>query len=125
MVINKKKEKKILNRGIINIFTTFNNIILTLCDLNGNVYCWSSSGVVGFKGSKKSTPFAAKVVTENLISKANIYNLKEVLITIKGHGSGRENIIKTLSELGLNIISIEDRTPIAHNGCRPPKKRRL
>jgi small subunit ribosomal protein S11 len=125
MVIAKKKEKKILNRGIINIFASFNNIILTLCDLNGNVYCWSSSGSVGFKGSKKSTPFAAKIVTENLISKANIYNLKEVLITIKGHGNGRENIIKTLFELGLNIISIEDRTPIAHNGCRPPKKRRL
>ena len=123
-MINKKEKKKV-TIGIVNILTTFNNTIITVCNLLGDVLCWSSCGTVGFKGSKKNTPFAAKVAAENVVSKSLIFGLKEVKVIIKGHGNGRESVIKTLSNSGLNIISIEDKTSIAHNGCRPPKKRRL
>jgi len=121
----KKKEKKKIYSGIINVLTTFNNTIITICSSNGEVICWSSCGKVGFKGSKKNTPFAAKTAAENAILKAISFGMKDVDIIIKGHGNGRESVIKSASDLGLNIISIEDKTPIAHNGCRPPKKRRL
>ena len=121
----KKKEKKKIYNGIINVLTTFNNTIITICSSNGEVICWSSCGKVGFKGSKKNTPFAAKTAAENAILKAISFGMKDVDIIIKGHGNGRESVIKSASALGLNIISIEDKTPIAHNGCRPPKKRRL
>ncbi len=121
----KKKEKKIFNDGIINILTTFNNTIITVTNVLGDVLCWSSCGKVGFKGSKKNTPFAAKIVAENIISKCNIFDLKKVKIILKGHGNGRESIIKVISNSELKIISIEDKTPVAHNGCRPPKKRRI
>lgn len=121
----KKKEKKKIYNGIINVLTTFNNTIITICSSNGEVICWSSCGKVGFKGSKKNTPFAAKTAAENAILKAISFGMKDVDIIIKGHGNGRESVIKSASDLGLNIISIEDKTPIAHNGCRPPKKRRL
>jgi len=123
--MNNKKDKKKLITGIVNILTTFNNTIITICDLLGNVICWSSCGKIGFKGSKKNTPFAAKTAAENVISKSLNFGLKTVKVIIKGHGNGRESVIKALSNAGLNIISIEDKTSIAHNGCRPPKKRRL
>jgi small subunit ribosomal protein S11 len=123
--MNNKKEKKKVIVGIVNILTTFNNTIITMCNLLGDVICWSSCGKVGFKGSKKNTPFAAKTAAENVILKSFSFGLKEVKVIIKGHGNGRESVIKALYNSGLNIISIEDKTSIAHNGCRPPKKRRL
>ena len=121
----KKKEKKIIKEGLINILTTFNNTIITITDLYGNVICWSSCGKVGFKGSKKNTPFAAKLAAENIISSCLNFGLISAKVIVRGHGNGRESVIKTFFNSYLNITSIEDKTPVAHNGCRPPKKRRL
>jgi small subunit ribosomal protein S11 len=121
----KKKQKKSIIIGIANIKTTFNNTIITICDILGNTICWSSSGTAGFKGTRKNTPFAAQTVARNAAFKAIEMGMEKVEVVIKGRGNGRESSIRALKSAGLNIVSIEDRTAIPHNGCRPPKKRRL
>ena len=121
----KKKQKKIVNIGIANIKTTFNNTIITICDILGNTLCWASSGTSGFKGSRKNTPFAAQTAAKNAAVKALELGMEKVEIIIKGRGNGRESSIRALKLAGLAIVSIEDKTGVAHNGCRPPKKRRL
>ena len=121
----KKKQKKIVNIGIANIKTTFNNTIITICDILGNTLCWASSGTSGFKGSRKNTPFAAQTAAKNAATKALELGMEKVEIIIKGRGNGRESSIRALKLAGLSIVSIEDKTGVAHNGCRPPKKRRL
>lgn len=121
----KKKQKKIVNIGIANIKTTFNNTIITICDILGNTLCWASSGTSGFKGSRKNTPFAAQTAAKNAAGKALELGMEKVEIIIKGRGNGRESSIRALKLAGLSIVSIEDKTGVAHNGCRPPKKRRL
>jgi small subunit ribosomal protein S11 len=125
MAKQKKKQKKIASVGIANIKTTFNNTIITICDIFGNTVCWSSSGTSGFKGTRKNTPFAAQTVAKNAASKAIELGMQKVEVVIKGRGNGRETSIRALKSAGLNILSIEDKTAVAHNGCRPPKKRRL
>jgi len=121
----KKNQKKIVNIGIANIKTTFNNTIITICDILGNTLCWASSGTSGFKGSRKNTPFAAQTAAKNAAVKALELGMEKVEIIIKGRGNGRESSIRALKLAGLSIVSIEDKTGVAHNGCRPPKKRRL
>lgn len=121
----KKKQKKVVTIGIANIKTTFNNTIITICDILGNTICWSSSGTSGFKGSRKNTPFAAQTAAKNAATKAMELGMEKIEIIIKGRGNGRESSIRGLKSAGLSILSIEDKTSVAHNGCRPPKKRRL
>ena len=121
----KKKLKKSFIIGIANIKTTFNNTIVTITDVLGNTLCWASSGTSGFKGARKNTPFAAQSAARNVANKAIELGMEKIEVVIKGRGSGRETSIRALKSAGLNILSIEDRTPIVHNGCRPPKKRRL
>jgi small subunit ribosomal protein S11 len=122
----KKKQKKLLvNVGIANIKSTFNNTIITIADILGNTICWASSGTSGFKGARKNTPFAAQSAARNAALKAIELGMEKVEVVIKGRGNGRETSIRALKSAGLNIVSIEDKTGIAHNGCRPPKKRRL
>jgi len=121
----KKKQKKVVTVGIANIKTTFNNTIITICDILGNTLCWASSGTSGFKGSRKNTPFAAQTAAKNAASKAMELGMEKIEIVIKGRGNGRESSIRALKLAGLSIVSIEDKTSVAHNGCRPPKKRRL
>jgi small subunit ribosomal protein S11 len=121
----KKKQKKSVIVGIANIQTTFNNTIITITDTLGNTLCWASSGTSGFKGARKNTPFAAQSAAQNAAYKAKELGMEKIEIVIKGRGNGRETSIRALKSAGLIILSIEDRTPIAHNGCRPPKKRRL
>lgn len=125
MIKQKKKQKKSILIGIANIKTTFNNTIVTITDMFGNTLCWASSGTSGFKGARKNTPFAAQSAARNAALKAIELGLEKIEIVIKGRGNGRETSIRALKSAGLNILSIEDRTAIAHNGCRPPKKRRL
>ena len=125
MAKQKKKQKKLVTIGIANIKTTFNNTIITMCDILGNTICWASSGTSGFKGSRKNTPFAAQTAARNVASKAMELGMENVEIVIKGRGNGRESSIRALKSAGLMILSIEDKTSVAHNGCRPPKKRRL
>ena len=121
----KKKQKKSVDIGIANIKTTFNNTIVTITDILGNTLCWASSGTSGFKGARKNTPFAAQSAARNAALKAIELGMEKIEIVIKGRGNGRETSIRAIKAVGLNILSIEDRTAIAHNGCRPPKKRRL
>jgi small subunit ribosomal protein S11 len=121
----KKKQKKLILIGIVNIQTTFNNTIVTITDTLGNTLSWASAGTSGFKGSRKNTPFAAQSATQNAALKAKELGLEKVEVILKGRGNGRETSIRALKAIGLSILSIEDQTPIAHNGCRPPKKRRL
>jgi small subunit ribosomal protein S11 len=121
----KKKQKKSVEIGIANIKTTFNNTIVTITDILGNTLCWASSGTSGFKGARKNTPFAAQSAARNAALKAIELGMEKIEIVIKGRGNGRETSIRAIKAVGLNILSIEDRTAIAHNGCRPPKKRRL
>lgn len=121
----RKKQKKSVSVGIANVKTTFNNTIVTICDILGNTVCWASSGTSGFKGTRKNTPFAAQTVAKNAASKAMEMGMERVEVIIKGRGNGRETSIRALKSAGLSIISIEDRTSVPHNGCRPPKKRRL
>jgi small subunit ribosomal protein S11 len=121
----KKKQKKSVDIGIANIKTTFNNTIVTITDILGNTLCWASSGTSGFKGARKNTPFAAQSAARNAALKAIELGMEKIEIIIKGRGNGRETSIRAIKAVGLNILSIEDRTAIAHNGCRPPKKRRL
>ena len=121
----KKRERKNIERGQAHIQATFNNTIVTLTDLAGNAISWSSSGAMGFKGSRKSTPFAAQVVAEEAAKAAIEQGLKTVEVYVKGPGSGREAAIRALQATGLDITLIKDITPIPHNGCRPPKRRRV
>lgn len=121
----KRKEKKSVYEGNIYIQATFNNTIVTITDLKGNSIAWSSSGGLGFKGAKKSTPFAAQTVAENAIQKATTCGLREVHVYVKGPGMGRENAIRCIGNMGLKVRSIHDTTPIPHNGCRPRKTRRM
>lgn len=121
----KKKTRRNVARGIVHIKATFNNTIISVTDTNGDVLCWASAGTVGFKGSRKSTPFAAQRAAEVVAEKAAKFGLKEVEVQVKGPGSGRESAITALQSAGLVIKAIEDVTPLPHNGCRPPKKRRV
>ena len=121
----KKKEKKNISSGVVHIQSTFNNTIVTITDPVGNVLSWSSSGVQGFKGSRKSTPFAAQLAAEDAVRKAMEFGMKTVEVFVKGPGAGRESALRSLQAAGFNIVSIKDVTPIPHNGCRPPKRRRV
>ncbi len=121
----KKKQKKEATYGVAHIKSSFNNTIITLCDLAGNTLTWVSSGVRGFKGTRKSTPFAAQLSAKLLVTRASEMGIKKMEIIVKGRGGGRESAIRTLLTSGLRIVSLEDRTSTPHNGCRPPKKRRL
>ena len=121
----RRRERKQVPRGNAYIQSTFNNTLVTITDPDGNVLSWSSSGVAGFKGSRKSTPFAASQAAEDAAKKAMEHGLRSVDVYIKGPGSGREAAIRSLQGAGLGIIAIIDVTPIPHNGCRPPKKRRV
>ena len=120
-----KKTGRHVTAGIAHVQASFNNTIVTITDRQGNVICWASSGSSGFKGSKKSTPFAAQIAAMNCAKKAVEQGLKEVEVFVKGPGSGRESAIRALQQAGLAISAIKDVTPIPHNGCRPPKRRRV
>jgi len=122
---SKKKEKKHISNGVVHIQSTFNNTIVTISDQAGNVIAWSSSGVQGFKGSRKSTPFGAQLAAEDAAKKAMEHGMKNVEIYVKGPGAGRESALRSLQTAGLNVMMIRDVTPIPHNGCRPPKRRRV
>ena len=121
----KRKERKNIPEGIAHIQSTFNNTIITITDLSGNVIVWSSAGVRGFKGSRKSTPFAAQLAAEDAVRKAKEHGVRSVKVYVKGPGSGREAALRSLQAAGLDISLIRDVTPIPHNGCRPPKRRRV
>lgn len=121
----KKKVKKIIDRGIAHVNATFNNTIITITDVQGNVVSWSTAGATGFGGSRKSTPFAAQVAADTAGRKAQEHGMKELDVRVKGPGSGRESALRALSSIGFVIKSIKDITPIPHNGCRPPKRRRV
>ena len=121
----KKKEKKNIANGVVHIQSTFNNTIVTISDTAGNVISWSSSGVMGFKGSRKSTPFAAQLTSEDAAKKAQENGMRNVEVYVKGPGAGRESALRALQAAGLNVTLIKDVTPIPHNGCRPPKRRRV
>ena len=121
----KKKEKKSVSHGIAHIQTTFNNTIVTITDTNGNTICWSSAGALGFSGSRKSTPFAAQQAADACARKALENGVKRVEVRVKGPGAGRESSIRALSAAGLEVTSFRDVTSIPHNGCRPPKRRRV
>ncbi len=120
-----RKEARNIAHGIACVQATFNNTIVTITDTVGNVIAWASAGSVGFKGSRKSTPFAAQMAADNAAQKAKGYGMKEVKVYVKGPGAGREAAIRSLQAAGLEIVAIKDVTPIPHNGCRPPKRRRV
>ncbi|MHB8619753.1 MAG: 30S ribosomal protein S11 [Chloroflexota bacterium] len=124
-VRQRKRERKSVPRGQAHIQSTFNNTIVTLTDPKGNVLAWGSAGAAGFKGSRKSTPYAAQVTAETAARRAMEHGLREVQVYVKGPGSGREAAIRSLQAAGLVVMSITDVTPIPHNGCRPPKRRRV
>jgi small subunit ribosomal protein S11 len=121
----KKKAKKNVQTGIVYIQSTFNNTIITITDVSGNVLSWSSAGARGFKGSRKSTPFAAQVAAGDAAAKAMEHGLKNVSVLVKGPGAGRESALRALAAAGLKVTLIRDVTPVPHNGCRPPKRRRV
>jgi len=125
VVKKKKRERKNIDRGQAHIQSTFNNTIVTLTDNAGNALSWSSAGSLGFKGSRKSTPYAAQMAAEAAAKAAMEHGLKQVQVFVKGPGSGREAAIRSLQAAGLEITQINDVTPIPHNGCRPPKRRRV
>jgi small subunit ribosomal protein S11 len=121
-----KKVKRTVTSGIVHIQSTFNNTIITITDKEGNTLSWASGGTEGFKGTRKNTPYAAQLAAQKAVKKAmDEYGLKEVEVWVKGPGAGREPAIRTLAAAGLNITAIRDVTPIPHNGCRPPSKRRV
>lgn len=121
----KKKELRNVPRGVAHIQSTFNNTIITISDINGNTLAWGSAGAMGFKGSRKSTPFAAQIAAEAVARKAMEQGMRSVEVYVKGPGAGREAAIRSLQAAGLEINLIKDCTPIPHNGCRPPKRRRV
>ncbi len=121
----KKKEKKNILNGVVHIQSTFNNTIVTITDPVGNIVSWSSAGVQGFKGSRKSTPFAAQMAAEDAAKKAIEHGMKNFDVYVKGPGAGRESAVRALQGAGFNVTLIKDVTPIPHNGCRPPKRRRV
>ena len=121
----KRKARRNVSRGVAHIKSTFNNTIVTITDTNGDTLCFASAGTVGFKGSRKSTPFAAQRAAEICAERAQKFGMKEIEVKVKGPGSGRESAITALQAAGLTVKAIEDVTPLPHNGCRPPKKRRV
>jgi small subunit ribosomal protein S11 len=121
----KRREKKNVPRGQAHVQSTFNNTIITITDPSGNVICWSSSGQNGFKGSRKSTPYAAQIAAEAAARKAMENGMRSIEVYVKGPGSGREAAVRSLQSAGLQVVSITDVTPIPHNGCRPRKRRRV
>ncbi len=121
----RKKLKRNVSEGIVHIHATFNNTIITITDRKGDTLCWATSGGSGFRGSRKSTPFAAQVAAERAGTEAQEYGLKTVDVRIKGPGPGRESSVRALNNIGIRVNSITDITPIPHNGCRPPKRRRV
>jgi small subunit ribosomal protein S11 len=121
----KRRERKNIESGVAHIKSTFNNTVITITDPRGNTISWASSGGVGFKGSRKSTPFAAQLAAENAAKEAMEHGMREVEVTVKGPGAGREAAIRSLQAAGLEVNMIKDVTPIPHNGCRPPKRRRV
>jgi len=120
-----KKAKRTISSGQVHIFASFNNTIVTITDLQGNTVAWGSSGSAGFKGSRKSTPFAARLAAEQAIKAGQALGIQEVDLFVKGPGPGRENAIRAVQAAGIKVRSISDITPVPHNGCRPPKKRRV
>ena len=124
-VVRKRRERKNIEKGAAHISATFNNTIVTITDVNGNTISWASAGELGFKGSRKSTPFAAQSAAETAGKAAMEHGLKTVEVFVKGPGSGRESAIRALETVGLQITMIKDVTPVPHNGCRPPKRRRV
>jgi len=121
----KKRERKNVESGVAHIKSTFNNTIITITDHNGNTISWASAGGVGFKGSRKSTPYAAQMAAEKSAKEAMEHGMKEIEVMVKGPGAGREAAIRSLQAAGLEVSMIKDVTPIPHNGCRPPKRRRV
>jgi len=124
-VVKRRRERKNIEKGAAHIRSTFNNTIVTISDVTGNVISWASGGEMGFKGSRKSTPFAAQMAAEAAAKGAMEHGLKTVEVYVKGPGQGRESAIRSLQSAGLEVILIKDVTPIPHNGCRPPKRRRI
>ena len=120
----KKKTKRNVIEGVAHIHASFNNTIITITDRSGNTLAWATAGGSGFRGSRKSTPFAAQIAAERAGTKAQEYGLKDISVKVKGPGPGRESALRALNAIGLNVVSIEDVTPLPHNGCRPPKQRR-
>ena len=125
MATGKKRDRRVIANGVAHVQASFNNTIVTITDQDGNVVTWASAGKVGFKGSRKSTPFAAQVAAEACAREAQNLGMKRVEVWVKGPGSGREAAIRSLQAAGLEISAIKDVTPIPHNGCRPPKRRRV
>ena len=121
----RKKVKKNVQSGIAHIQSTFNNTIITITDVAGNSLCWATSGAQGFKGSRKSTPFAAQVAAEECAKKAIEHGVRQLVVHVKGPGSGRESAVRAIQAAGIKVTMIRDTTPIPHNGCRPPKRRRV
>jgi len=121
----KKKVKKNISSGVVHIQSTFNNTIITITDAMGNAVAWSSAGLQGFKGSRKSTPFAAQLAAQDAAKKAQEHGMKTVEVYVKGPGPGRESALRALQASGFNVTMIKDVTPVPHNGCRPPKRRRV
>jgi len=125
-IVRKKVVKKNIARGVVYVSATFNNTVVTVTDEMGNVIAWSSAGSLGFKGSKKSTPYAAQQAVEDVLNKAKEHGIKEVGIRVQGPGSGRETAIKSIgASEGIKVLFLKDITPLPHNGCRPPKRRRV
>ena len=124
-VVKKRKAKKNVPMGVAHIQATFNNTIVTITDLNGEVVAWSTAGAKGFKGSRKSTPFAAQVAAEEAARKAMDAGMRSISVLVRGPGSGRESAVRALSAAGLKVNLLKDITPVPHNGCRPPKRRRV
>ena len=120
-----RKVKRQMSSAQVHVFATFNNTIITVTDQQGNTVCWGSAGSAGFKGSRKSTPFAARLATEQVMKTAQSFGIQEVDIIVKGPGPGRESAIRAVQGMGITVKSISDITPVPHNGCRPPKRRRV
>jgi len=121
----KRKEKKNVSYGVAHIYSTFNNTIITITDKGGNVLAWASGGNVGFKGTRKSTPYAAQLAAQQVAKQAQGHGVQQVDVLVKGPGPGRESAIRSLQTVGLQVNTIRDVTPVPHNGCRPPKRRRV